>query len=118
MHLLKVKEHDIQKEEEVFKAEGKIVDPVIPMMAEFTSIYPEHVKRFKIEYPLPDELLTVMPALHKIDLDLHKPNPKKIELENFEKLLPIWEFFNNFSDFLQLPKFKIEVLEAALRWEG
>jgi len=32
--------------------------------------------------------------------------------------LTVWEFMNNFSDFIDLKKFKIEELEAALRWSS
>lgn len=32
----------------------------------------------------------------------------------FERLLYVWEFFNNFNDFFEIPSFKIEELQAAL----
>jgi hypothetical protein len=32
----------------------------------------------------------------------------------FERLLYVWEFFNNFSDFFELATFKLEELHAAL----
>lgn len=45
-----------------------------------------------------------------------KPEPKTLKLngEKFEKLLVIWEFFNNFSDFMDINNFKIEELYVAL----
>ena len=34
--------------------------------------------------------------------------------EEFEQVLYIWEFCNNFSEYLETPLFKIEELRAAL----
>ena len=44
------------------------------------------------------------------------PNLRKVvvEAEDFENLLYLWEFFNNFSDFLNLPTFSLTELQAAL----
>lgn len=36
--------------------------------------------------------------------------------EEFEQLIYIWEFCNNFSDFLDTPTFKLEELKAALTY--
>lgn len=48
-------------------------------------------------------------------------NPPKfkkvlVEVEQFENLLYLWEFFNNFSDFLSLPTFSLTELQAALNF--
>lgn len=37
-----------------------------------------------------------------------------IEGDKFENLMYVWEFFNNFNDFLKSKEFKIEELQAAL----
>mmetsp|Transcript_28092 Transcript_28092/g.42497 ORF Transcript_28092/g.42497 Transcript_28092/m.42497 type:complete len:90 (+) Transcript_28092:1298-1567(+) len=37
-----------------------------------------------------------------------------IPAETFENLLYIWEFFNNFCDFFQIPNFTISELQASL----
>lgn len=34
----------------------------------------------------------------------------------FENILYIWEFLNNFKDFLDIPKFSLEELQAALKF--
>lgn len=46
------------------------------------------------------------------------PKFKKVlvEAEHFENLLYLWEFFNNFSDFLNLPNFSLTELQAALNF--
>ena len=36
--------------------------------------------------------------------------------EEFEGVLYIWEFCNNFDEFLGTPKFRIEDLRLSLRW--
>lgn len=48
-----------------------------------------------------------------------KPTPRKVILcgADFDKLLYIWEFFNNFSEYLETPQFKIEDLRIALTYE-
>lgn len=53
-----------------------------------------------------------MPLLHGADIFPEKPEPKKMLVtgEQFERLLYVWEFFNNFSDFLSIPNFKLEEL--------
>jgi len=37
--------------------------------------------------------------------------------EEFDRLLYIWEFFNNFSEYLETPPFKIEDLKIALTFD-
>jgi hypothetical protein len=39
-------------------------------------------------------------------------------MDEFENILCIWEFFNTFSDFLKIPHFKMDELEAALRTQN
>ena len=50
-----------------------------------------------------------------------KPPPKGkdilLEPEEFENLLYIWEFFNNFSDFLEIPAFDLSELQASLQFQ-
>ena len=47
-----------------------------------------------------------------------KPKAMKIDMsaEDFERILYIWEFCNNFNEFLQTPPFKIEELRACLAY--
>ena len=48
-----------------------------------------------------------------------KPKPMKIDMEaeNFERILYICEFCNNFHEFLETPQFKLEELEACLNYD-
>ena len=39
-----------------------------------------------------------------------------IDTEDFENLLYIWEFLNNFNDFLNLPSFNLSEFYAALNF--
>jgi hypothetical protein len=65
-------------------------------------------------------LIKIMPRLHHSEEFEIKPNLKKVLIagHDFDSLITIWNFFNTFSEFLELPKFKIEELEASLRWNG
>jgi hypothetical protein len=60
-----------------------------------------------------------MPELHG-GLLKQKPRPMKIDIEaeNFEQILYIWEFCNNFTEFLETPQFKLEELEACLNYDA
>ena len=80
-------------------------------------MYPDYVERNSVRYPIPDALIAKMPELHGGVLKA-KPQPMKIDIdaEKFERLLYIWEFGNNFSEFLQTQTFKIEQLAACLRY--
>jgi hypothetical protein len=71
-------------------------------------------------YPIEDELLKVMPKIHNSEDIGQKPKASRIKVEKeiFERLLGIWEFYNTFSEFLKLPKFKIEELYAAINWDA
>lgn len=40
-----------------------------------------------------------------------------LESDDFERLLHIWEFCNNFSDYLEISNFKIEDLRVALTFQ-
>ena len=57
-----------------------------------------------------------MPLLHAAENFTQKPVPKEILADGptFERLLYIWEFFNNFSDYFNLAPFKLEELQASL----
>ena len=61
-----------------------------------------------------------MPKLHHSDEFGTKPDLKKIFVssQNLDNLITVWNFCNTFSEFLNVPHFKLEELEAALRWEG
>ena len=83
----------------------------------FSMTYPELVERNTIRYPIPDALILKLPELHG-GLMKDKPKPLRIliEAEEFEQLLYIWEFCNNFNEFLDTPAFKIEELRVALSY--
>jgi hypothetical protein len=57
-----------------------------------------------------------MPLLHGAENFPQKPEPKIILIDgpSFERLLYVWEFLNNFSDFMKLTNFKLEELQVAL----
>ena len=81
----------------------------------FSQIHPEFVERNSVRYPIPDHLIERMPELHGGVMP-SKPKPMKIDLEaeEFERVLYIWEFCNNFDEFLRTPQFKIEELVSCL----
>ena len=56
-----------------------------------------------------------MPELHG-GFTKPKPKPMKIDMlaEEFEGVLYIWEFCNNFYEFLETPQFKIEELASCI----
>lgn len=83
----------------------------------FQELYPDLMERNSIKYPIKDELLLKLPELHGFCKD-PKPEPFKIlvSADEFEQLIFIWEFCNNFSDFLNTPTFKLEELKAALSY--
>ena len=70
----------------------------------FSQRYPEYVERNTVRYPIPDGLIEKMPELHGGVMPA-KPKPFKIDItaEAFEKILYIWEFANNFNEFLETP---------------
>ena len=59
-----------------------------------------------------------MPELHGNSTLREQPQWKKLllEPEDFENLVYIWEFFNNFSDFLGTQAFTLVELQAALNF--
>lgn len=71
-----------------------------------------------IKYPIDDKLIRQMPELHGQLILKDPPRFKEIyvDAEHFENLLYLWEFFNNFSDYLNLPTFSLTELEAALNF--
>ncbi len=73
-------------------------------------------EKHSIKYPIEDKLLALLPILHNIENFPPRPEAKKILVDGptFERLLYIWEFFNNFCDFLKVQPFKLEELYAAL----
>jgi hypothetical protein len=60
-----------------------------------------------------------LPELHGANGIRSKPEPHKVLLsaDEFDQLLFIWEFCNNFSEYLHIPFFKIEELRLALIYE-
>ena len=82
----------------------------------FKKYYPELMDKNQIKYPIEDKLIIMMPELHSNNTLRDPPTCKKVLLdaEDFEHLLYIWEFFNNFSDFLSTPNFSLVQLQAAL----
>jgi len=70
-----------------------------------------------VRYPIPDALIEKMPELHG-GVMRAKPKPMKIDMSagEFEGILYIWEFCNNFYEFLETPQFKIEELASCLSY--
>mmetsp|Transcript_1914 Transcript_1914/g.1301 ORF Transcript_1914/g.1301 Transcript_1914/m.1301 type:complete len:141 (-) Transcript_1914:2530-2952(-) len=80
--------------------------------------YPELVEKNSIKYPIDDQLILKLPELHGGYQE--KPQGKDILVssDNFEQLLYIWEFLNNFSEYLETPNFRLEDLQAALNYSN
>ena len=84
----------------------------------FKKHFPTLMEKNSIKYPIDDKLILKMPELHG-NMNLKSAPVFKsvlVEAEEFENLLYIWEFFNNFSDFLNLPTFSLTELQAALNF--
>jgi hypothetical protein len=73
----------------------------------FRQLYPDLIEKNSIKYPIDDKLIKQMPNLHGAHMVKEPPQFQQIILvsQEFENLLYIWEFFNNFSDFLEIPTF-------------
>lgn len=84
----------------------------------FRTLYPELVEKNTIKYPIEDRLILSMPELHYSSFLKPAPPLKAVLLKDieFENLLYIWEFFNNFSDFLDIPIFNLSELQASLNF--
>mmetsp|Transcript_2953 Transcript_2953/g.2782 ORF Transcript_2953/g.2782 Transcript_2953/m.2782 type:complete len:143 (+) Transcript_2953:965-1393(+) len=89
----------------------------------FSSNYPELVdknhgygRENSIKYPIEDTLIHKIPELHGAENFPQKPEPRKVLIDgnDFERLLYVWEFGNNFGDYLDLAPFKLEELQCAL----
>lgn len=85
-------------------------------MAIFKQLFPDLIEKNQIKYPIDDRLIKKMPDLHGSSCIKPAPELKRILInsEDFENLIYIWEFFNNFSDFLGIPGFDISELQASL----
>jgi|688.fasta_scaffold100797_1 hypothetical protein len=110
----KKSEHELTAEEKARIERNRLIKQ---QLAIFTNSYPELVDRNSIRYPIKDELLLKLPELHGCCMD-PKPEPFKINVssDEFEKLIYIWEFCNNFSEYLDSPLFKLEDLKFALNY--
>lgn len=82
----------------------------------FSNLYPELVDKNSVKYPIEDQLIGKLPELHGATNLIPKPpmQPIKIDPEEFERLLHVWEFCNNFADYLATPIFKLDDLRVAL----
>ena len=71
----------------------------------FSNNYPELIEKNSIKYPIEDTLIQKLPELHGALNVVQKPqmHPILLEADEFERLLHIWEFCNNFSDYLETP---------------
>jgi len=87
-------------------------------MTIFKQLYPDLIEKNNIKYPIDDRLIKKMPDLHGVNTLKETPTFKQVLLEadQFENLLYIWEFFNNFSDFLDIPAFDLAELQASLQF--
>ena len=101
--------------EEIAKIER--IKLIKQQFAIFSEAYPEYVEKNSVRYPIPDGLIEKMPELHGGVMKA-KPRAMKIDLaaDKFERVLYVWEYCNNFCDFLNTPLFKLEQLEACLRY--
>jgi hypothetical protein len=97
-----------QVEKEKFKRQMLLKS----QMAIFKQLFPDLVDKNTIKYPIDDRLIKKMPDLHGAHLLKPVPEFKSIlvDHQDFENLLYIWEFFNNFSDFLEIPAFDLAEL--------
>ena len=80
--------------------------------AAFKKYYPDLVEKNSIKYPIDDKLVAKMPELHG-GIGLEKmPELKKVLMQptDFENLIYIWEFFNNFADYLEITGFTLSEL--------
>jgi hypothetical protein len=70
------------------------------------------VEKNTIKYPIDDRLILKMPELHGSSTLKPAPGLQSvlIDSEQFENLLYVWESFNNFSDFFQIPNFSLSEL--------
>ena len=118
LKMLKLRETDLENDQAAMKEQGTISNPVIPMMKEFSMLYPELVEKYQIKYPIEDKILLSMSLIHKIENQPSKPEPKIVKIggHRFEKLIKVWEHFFTFGEYLSLPRFQLEDLEAALRY--
>jgi hypothetical protein len=48
------------------------------LIREFSMMYPGLVEKYKIKYPIEDELLKAMPTLHSYDINIKKPDLHEI----------------------------------------
>lgn len=78
----------------------------------FKRYYPELLEKNQVKYPIDDKLILAMPELHGQSTLKQAPALKPVLLEptEYENLLYLWEFLNNFKDFLDIPKFSLEEL--------
>ena len=78
----------------------------------FKRNFPELMEKNSIKYPIDDKLILDMPELHGQLMLKEAPRFKKVWVDcpQFENLLYLWEFFNNFSDFLNVPNFSMTEL--------
>ncbi len=82
----------------------------------FSKLYPELVERASVRYPIEDSLIAKLPELHGATGMRPKPQPAPVLLpaDQFDELVFVWEFCNNFAEYLDVPFFKIEELRLAL----
>lgn len=81
-------------------------------------MYPDLVEKSSIKYPIEDNLISKLPELHGATNLTPKPDMLEIQIasDEFERLLHIWEFCNNFADYLETQSFKLEDLRVALTY--
>lgn len=88
-------------------------------MREFAKLYPEHVDKYKIKFPIQDSIIDIVPLLTSSSDLPRKPMAKEIivEVEQFERLLIVWNFFNSFSEWCKIPNFTLPAMHAALEYK-
>lgn len=88
------------------------------LMKIFQRNYPELVENGNIKYPIEDSLIEKMPQLHGSQNIPEKPKPQPMFItgKEFDEIIFIWEFMNNFYEYVQKDTFYIEELYAALKY--
>jgi len=108
------------QELEAKRQEGERKKRIKKMHLVFQQLYPNYMDGNSIKYPIEDKLIVKMKELHGSENIPSKPETHRVlvSAEEFEDLLYIFEFCNNFMDFLEIPEFKIEELYVALTFQG
>lgn len=84
------------------------------------TVSPELVENSIIKYPIEDTLIEKMPVLHCSQNMQARPAPQPMFItgNEFDEMIFIWEFLNNFYEYVQKDTFYIEELYAGLKYSN